>query len=561
MPAIEVYDDSNPNEPNELYDTLRNYSYEKNYWEYKAVQQYIKQPYEDNDDIRDEYQFPSINDDDVVDDDEDDIQTEESFEDTEEDNKNKRSSIPIGLTDIIDQKCNLTKEKGITFNIMVAGQVGVGKTTLINSLFDTILLDYGNNGEADNNKIKSGELQINKFILENREMKLNFTCIETSNYGNQCDNSFAWTPLTTYIEEQIKLYVFEEEQPLRNEIKDNRVHCCLYLIEPNGSERQSIKLLDILSMKEISKKCNLIPIIVKTDILNYDEIKTYKKQIKEIFEIQKIEICKFLKDYSNYYDNEQQKFLFKEQIENDIPFGIITSQDHILNQNNKLGRKYNWGEIIIENEFNENDFIKLQNFLLNEQIVSLIKSTESYYEIQRDNILKLRIEKAKLLIDNKISENDLILPINTNELNELKARTINENELNNFNLYCYNIFNKKKMDEIFIEWSPQYISKQLQFQQKFNVILQIEEDKFKEWKRHLLEKQSVFNQSIELLYRDLDLLKLQCQELEYQVVTGRSLPSMIDINNHATKESGTESILPTSLDHSATLVTLNVPRK
>ena len=192
----ELYDQSNSVEPNELHDSVRSYTYEKNYWKLKAIQKEIEQPDDETPQSRDQYPFSNKHYEDG-----DEIQTDISFETTEI-NKTQRSSIPIGLLGIIEQKCKQTKEEGITFNIMVAGQVGVGKTTLINSLFDTILINENNNDI--NSRINGEQLQINKFVLENNDMKLNFTCIETSNYRNHRDNSFAWTPITTYIDQQIK---------------------------------------------------------------------------------------------------------------------------------------------------------------------------------------------------------------------------------------------------------------------------------------------------------------------------------------------------------------------
>ena len=465
----------------------------------------------------------------------------------------QRSNVPIGLSQIIEQRCKITIEKGITYNVMVMGQIGVGKTTLINSLFNTNILDT----EHESSDI---QLQKNKFILENDTMRLNFTCIETTQYGNQRDNSFVWTPITTYLDEQIKLYIFQEEQPHRQQLVDNRVHVCLYLFELSGNETHPIKLLDILSMKEVSKKCNLIPIISKVDILSPIELISYKKRIREIFDIQNIEICKFLNDDKDI-----------EMVENEnFPFGIITTQE--LNDNESLKRKYVWNEIEIEDPI-LNDFTMLKNFILNEHIISLIESTERYYEFQRSKILNIRIEKGKEILrtetETESYDNGLLTGIKSSERQLLEGLN-NESDDLITRLNYYNIFNKEKMDEIFIEWTPQYIYKQLQFQQKFNVILQIEDEKFKEWKRYLLEKQSNLNSNIETLYKELDLMKIHCQELEYQVVTGRSnIPITLDNHYHHEQYQRPQNefkqrdklninISNSSPEHSKTLVAVNV---
>ncbi|KAG0661824.1 hypothetical protein C6P45_001254 [Maudiozyma exigua] len=530
------------NEPSNLFDVILSYANEKPNWingtlsKFKSKGMSAKEP-----------DISSI--DEVV-------QTDSNSKKTRYNNTTqRRSDVPIGLSHIIDQKCKVTIEKGITFNVMVMGQIGVGKTTLVNSLFNTNILDT----ECESNDI---HLQKNKFILENESMRLNFTCIETTKYGNQRDNSFVWTPITTYLDEQIKMYIFQEEQPDRTQLIDNRVHCCLYLFELSGDETHPIKLLDILSMKEVSKKCNLIPIISKVDIFTSLELISYKKKIREIFDIQKIEVCKFLKEQE---ENDHK------MVDNDLfPFGIITTQE--LNENQSLKRKYSWGNIDIENPI-LNDFTMLKSFLLNEHMISLIESTERYYEYQRSKILNIRIEKGKEIVESIVPlthKNGLLTEINSSEKELLEKLPKDSNDLIS-RLNYYNIFNKQKMDEIFIEWTPQYIYKQIQFQQKFNVILQIEEDKFKEWKRYLLEKQTNFNSNIESLYEKLDLMKIQCQELEYQVVTGRSnVPVSLDNHYHhlqyqrpqnETKKRHSLNIDMMSsspTDHSTTLVAVNV---
>lgn len=446
--------------------------------------------------------------------------------------KELRNSGPIGLNQLLKQKCKITARKGINYNIMVAGQVGVGKTTLINSLFGTTILDKIDTGN-------NGGLEINKFILENNEMRLNFNCIESVNYGNQANNSFNWIPLTNYIDEQMKTYIFQEEQPIRTQLIDSRVHLCLYLFEPTNCSKNVIKLLDILTMKEISKNCNLIPVIVKCDILTKKELQYYKEKVKELFEIQKIEVCKFLRQTYN-----------KELIK-DWPFGIITSQERIINEKGeyKLGRKYKWGTIDIENP-KSSDFNQLKNIIINKNLVDFIESTESAYENIRNEMLQTRLSKSQELIENKNPPKGLITKINDEIRNKLIGREINFNNINCNGLklnYCYEIFNKKLMDQILIEWSPEYIEHQLEFKKKFNSILRIEDNKFQEWKKALIEKQTKFNKTIEVLYREIDILKLQCQELEYQIVTGR--------------QSCGNNIMPVHNDHSTTLVTLHHPKK
>lgn len=57
---------------------------------------------------------------------------------------------------------------------------------------------------------------------------------------------------------------------------DNRIHACLYLIEPTG---HSLKPVDVEFMRRLHTKVNLIPIIAKADTMTEDEVAQFKARI------------------------------------------------------------------------------------------------------------------------------------------------------------------------------------------------------------------------------------------------------------------------------------------
>jgi septin 7 len=57
---------------------------------------------------------------------------------------------------------------------------------------------------------------------------------------------------------------------------DNRIHACLYFIEPTG---HSLKPVDIEFMRRLHTKVNLIPIIAKSDTMTDDEVLQFKARI------------------------------------------------------------------------------------------------------------------------------------------------------------------------------------------------------------------------------------------------------------------------------------------
>ena len=46
---------------------------------------------------------------------------------------------------------------------------------------------------------------------------------------------------------------------------DTRIHSCLYFITPNG---HGLKSLDLVCMKKLDSKVNIIPVIAKADTVN-----------------------------------------------------------------------------------------------------------------------------------------------------------------------------------------------------------------------------------------------------------------------------------------------------
>ncbi|CCD24730.1 septin SPR3 NDAI_0D04160 [Naumovozyma dairenensis CBS 421] len=423
----------------------------------------------------------------------------------------------VGIDNIPKQLERITRNKGTNFNLLVAGQSGTGKTTLVNTLFGQTII---NNQENESLTSCCG-ISKKKMIIEADDTQLNLTIIETPSYGNKTNNSMSWIPLVNYVDEQIRSYIFQEEQPYREHLQDNRIHCCLYLLEPN---LRKLNKLDLITMKELSKRVNLIPVINKVDILNPNMLKDLKIQVKYTLDNRGVSICQFLTEFNNENGVEF------DDIRTQYPFGVISSDKQILNNSGKLvlGRKYKWGIIEVDNsEFS--DFLKLKQFLINDYMVDLVKSTESYYESCRSELLQTRILKARDYSNYNAEEYDKqasspltpisIPPDSLEELKELDYDDIENNKLKNYK--CYEIFNKKLMDKIYIDWSPEFMERQFLFKKKFNEIINLEEKKFFKWAQALKKKQTVLNKEITTMAKQVEFLEGECRNLERMVLVDK----------------------------------------
>lgn len=116
-----------------------------------------------------------------------------------------------------------------------AGESGLGKTTLINTLFSTELSAPKNYNRRHLKQLdKLTEVEIIKAELEEKQFKVKLSVIDTPGFGDYVNNRDSWSPIVDFIDDQHEAYMRQEQQPLRTDKTDLRVHACLYFIRPTG---------------------------------------------------------------------------------------------------------------------------------------------------------------------------------------------------------------------------------------------------------------------------------------------------------------------------------------
>ncbi|XP_073168367.1 septin-5 isoform X3 [Lepidochelys kempii] len=184
----------------------------------------------------------------------------------------------VGFATLPNQVHRKSVKKGFDFTLMVAGESGLGKSTLVNSLFLTDLYKDRKLLNAEERISQTVEILKHTVDIEEKGVKLKLTIVDTPGFGDAVNNTECWKPITDYIDQQFEQYFRDESGLNRKNIQDNRVHCCLYFVSPFG---HGLRPVDVEFMKALHEKVNIVPLIAKADCLIPSEIRKLKERIRE----------------------------------------------------------------------------------------------------------------------------------------------------------------------------------------------------------------------------------------------------------------------------------------
>lgn len=279
----------------------------------------------------------------------------------------------IGLDQLQEQVRRLALRRGFTLNLMVVGRSGLGKSTLINTLFRSSVLPRNGSTGAP---AKTMEIRTTRSTIQENGVKLNLTVTDTPGFGDRIDNSNCWEPALQYISDQYDKYLCEEQSAERSRwIHDTRVHCCLYFIPPTG---HGLRALDLEVLKRLHSVVNVIPVIAKADTLTIEEREEFKRNIQHDL------MSNHIDSYPLARYEHQEDTPMNQSYRNMTPFAVVGSEQvHTYKGRQVLGRQNGWGLVQVE-EPNHCEFHHLRNLLIRNRMQDLIELTSAiHYEAYR----------------------------------------------------------------------------------------------------------------------------------------------------------------------------------
>ncbi|XP_046618547.1 septin-7-like isoform X4 [Neodiprion virginianus] len=299
----------------------------------------------------------------------------------------------VGFANLPNQVYRKAVKKGFDFTLMVVGESGLGKSTLINSMFLADIYSTEYPGPSLRVK-KTVAVETSKVLLKENGVNLTLTVVDTPGFGDAVDNSNCWVPVIEYIESKYEEFLNAESRVTRKQIADSRVHCCLYFVAPSG---HGLKPLDVEFMQRLHDKVNIIPVIAKADTMTPDECAHFKKQILNEIAQHKIKIYEFPED------EEEEESKLHKVLRDRVPFAVVGANTVVEQDGKKVrGRKYPWGVAEVEN-LEHCDFIALRNMVIRTHLQDLKDVTNNvHYENFRCRTLAgLGVDGKPTRISNK----------------------------------------------------------------------------------------------------------------------------------------------------------------
>lgn len=167
---------------------------------------------------------------------------------------------------------------------------------------------------------------------------IQLTIVDTVGYGDQINKEDSFKAVVDYIDAQFESYLQEELKIKRSltSYHDSRTHVCLYFICPTG---HGLKSIDLVCMKMLDQKVNIIPVIAKADTISKTELQKFKSKIVAELQNNGVQIYEFPVDDESVSE-------INGTMNSHLPFAVVGSTDFVRVGNKMVrARQYPWGTV------------------------------------------------------------------------------------------------------------------------------------------------------------------------------------------------------------------------
>ncbi|XP_077841657.1 septin-12 isoform X2 [Macaca mulatta] len=247
---------------------------------------------------------------------------------------------PVGIEAVLDQLKIKAMKMGFEFNIMVVGQSGLGKSTMVNTLFKSKVWKSNPPGLGVPPP-QTLQLHSVTHVIEEKGVKLKLTVTDTPGFGDQINN-------------------------------DN----CL-------------RPLDIEFLQRLCRTVNVVPVIARADSLTMEEREAFRHRIQQNLRTHCIDVYPQM-----CFDEDINDRILNSKLRDRIPFAVVgADQEHLVNGRCVLGRKTKWGIIEVEN-MAHCEFPLLRDLLIRSHLQDLKDIT---HNVHYENYRVIRLNESHLL--------------------------------------------------------------------------------------------------------------------------------------------------------------------
>uniref|UniRef100_A0A2K6V875 Septin 12 n=1 Tax=Saimiri boliviensis boliviensis TaxID=39432 RepID=A0A2K6V875_SAIBB len=247
---------------------------------------------------------------------------------------------PVGIEAVLDQLKIKAMKMGFEFNIMVVGQSGLGKSTMVNTLFKSKVWKSNPPGLGVPTP-QTLQLHSVTHVIEEKGVKLKLTVTDTPGFGDQINNDKCLRPL------------------------------------------------DIEFLQRLCRTVNVVPVIARADSLTMEEREAFRRRIQQNLRTHCIDVYP-----QKCFDEDINDKILNSKLRDRIPFAVVgADREHLVNGRCVLGRKTKWGIIEVEN-MAHCEFPLLRDLLIRSHLQDLKDIT---HNVHYENYRVIRLNESHLL--------------------------------------------------------------------------------------------------------------------------------------------------------------------